>query len=160
MGWDKWTTDTVYEIERIASAVRLPGGWRFMVKWKGYPDPTPEPLWKLLRDTNNPEILEQIEKCKEDYLSNHPAERTMVEPNPEPEAERPTRTQPSRTRAQTERFTFMVYGVNDPLTSANRFLWVCAHSERSQSVDAARCTNSCRISQRFVSLPLKSSTEE
>ena len=119
MGWDKWTSDTVYEIERIVSAVRLPGGWRFMVKWKGYPDPTPEPLWKLLRDTNSPEILEQIEKCKEDYLSNHPAERTMVEPNPEHEAERPTRTQPSRTRARTERFTFMVYGVNDPLTSAN-----------------------------------------
>ena len=91
-----------------------------MVKWKGYPDPTPEALWKILRDTNNPEVLAEIDKCKEDYLSDHPAERTMRESEAEavPEVQ-PTRVQPGRTRTATERFTFMVHGVNDSMLASS-----------------------------------------
>jgi len=119
MGWKSYTTDTYYEIERIVSAERLPGGWRVMVKWQGYPDPTPEPLSKVLRDTQSPEILLQIEQCKNEYLAKHPSARTMLEREAVvAEPPRPTRVQPNRARAQTDKFTFMIYGANDPMLSA------------------------------------------
>ena len=121
MGWNEYTASTRYEIERIVSASRLPGGWRYMVKWVGYPDPTPEAQWKILRDTQNPEILAQMEQCKQDYLSTHPAERTMIEGASDAEDEelvKPSRVQPRRERPQVDRFTFHVYGVLDPPSSA------------------------------------------
>jgi hypothetical protein len=121
MGWSTYTADTRYVIERIVSATRLPGGWRFMVKWAGYPDPTPEPQWKILRDTADPTILEQMEQCKQDYLSTHPAERTMIERAHDMEGEKPiepSRVQPRRARPRTDRLVFHVYGVQDPPTSA------------------------------------------
>ena len=121
MGWSEYTASTKYEIERIVSATRLPGGWRYMVKWVGYPDPTPEAQWKILRDTQNPEILEQMEQCKQDYLSTHPAERTMIEGATDAEDEeaiKPSRVQPHRERSKTTRFTFLVHGVMDPPSSA------------------------------------------
>ena len=86
-----------------------------MVKWVGYPEPTPEPQWKILRDTKDPTILEQMEQCKQDYLAKNPAERTMVEVERAEHVE-PERIQPRRSRARTERFTFYVYGVADPPT--------------------------------------------
>ena len=90
-----------------------------MVKWKGYPDPTPEPLWKILRDVkDHPEILAQIESCKEEYLADHPSERSMVERTKEVEVPEASRILPSRARAKTERFTFAIFGVNDPAPTA------------------------------------------
>jgi len=49
-GWDdsgddyKADPSKEYQIERIVSAYRSGRGWKLMVKWAGYPDPTPEPL--------------------------------------------------------------------------------------------------------------------
>ena len=34
------------------------------------------------------------------------------------EPPRPTRVQPNRARVQTDKFTFMIYGANDPMLSA------------------------------------------
>ena len=38
------------------------------VKWVGYPDPTPEPLYQILQQTNHPDVLANIERCKADHL--------------------------------------------------------------------------------------------
>lgn len=60
-----------FEIERIVSAVKAGRGWTLQVKWAGYPDTTPEPLWRILRQTNHPDILQDIERCKADYYLQH-----------------------------------------------------------------------------------------
>ena len=60
--------DKVYEVERIVRAERVGAGWRLHVLWKGYPEATPEPLHKVLKCTQHPEILAEIERCKQDYL--------------------------------------------------------------------------------------------
>lgn len=67
--------DKEYEIERIVGATKLGGGWRLMVKWKDYPDATPEPMWKILKQTNHPDIIRDIKRCKDDYYSLNPSER-------------------------------------------------------------------------------------
>jgi hypothetical protein len=92
------------------SATKISKGWQLSVKWSGYPDPTPEPLWKILKQTSNPTILQEIEKCKADYLAQHP--RTITEESDEPT---PSRSQPERSRGQPERFTFAVFGVSEPI---------------------------------------------
>ena len=112
LGWASPATETYYEIERIVSAARVGRGWRFQVKWVGYPDPTPEPLWKILRDTKNPEILTQIDQCKEDYLASNPSERAMLDREKE-EIPRPTATRVQPKRNATEKFTFAVFGILD-----------------------------------------------
>ena len=65
--------DAEYPIERIVSATRVGGGWSLQVKWENYPDTTPEPLWKILKQTNHPDILRDIERCKSDYFLQHPS---------------------------------------------------------------------------------------
>ena len=64
--------DVDYPIERIVSATRVGRGWSLQVKWEGYPETTTEPLWKITSQTNHPEILKDIERCKEDYYLQHP----------------------------------------------------------------------------------------
>ena len=120
MGWATWTATQEYEIERIVSGKRIGRGWTFQVKWKGYPETTPEAYWKLMRDAkNNPDILAEIEQCKDDYLAAYPSERTVIEAEERLEADTaPERTQPVRQRAQPERFTFAVFGANDPLSAS------------------------------------------
>ena len=73
-----------------------------------------------MRDAkDNPDILAEIEQCKDDYLAAHPSERTMIEAEERLEADAaPERTQPVRQRAQPERFTFAVLGANDPLSAS------------------------------------------
>ena len=94
--------DETYEIERVVSATKVGGGWRLQVKWKGYDDVTSESLSHVLKETHgHPEVLRDIEKCKADYLAQHPA--ADLEPAPVPE---PTRVQPARQRAQPARFVF------------------------------------------------------
>ena len=68
----EYDKDKEYEIERVVSAVKAGRGWTLQVKWAGYPGTTPEPLWKVLRDTNHPDILKDIERCKADYYLQHP----------------------------------------------------------------------------------------
>ena len=64
----------------FVSGKRIGRGWTFQVKWKGYPETTPEAYWKLMRDAkDNPDILAEIEQCKDDYLAAHPSERTVIE---------------------------------------------------------------------------------
>ena len=100
-GCSAWTTERVYPIERIVSATKVSGGWQLSVKvW------VPEPLWKILEQTSNPTILQEIERCKADYLSRHP--RMLTE---EINETIPSRSQPSRKRDQPERFTFAVFGL-------------------------------------------------
>ena len=64
-----------YAIERIVSATKVGRGWTLQVKWEGYPDTTPEPLWKIVKQTNHPDILRDIKKCKEDFYLQHPNAR-------------------------------------------------------------------------------------
>ena len=60
-------------IERIVSAVKVGRGWSLQVKWEGYPDTTKEPLWRITSQTNHPDILRDIERCKQDYYLQHPS---------------------------------------------------------------------------------------
>ena len=68
-GYSEWTADKVYPIERIVGAEMIGGGWRLQVKWLGFPQPTPEPMNKILKQMkNHPEILEQIDHCKNEWF--------------------------------------------------------------------------------------------
>jgi hypothetical protein len=114
-GWSTYHQDPsrTYEIERIVSARRKGGGWSLMVKWVGYPTPTPEPLSAILSQTNNPEILREIERCKADYIACNPGEAvTESTSGSEPEV-LPTRVLPTRMRSRTDRLMFQVYGAVD-----------------------------------------------
>ena len=64
-----------FAIERVVSAIKVGRGWTLQVKWEGYPDTTPEPLWKILKQTNHPDVLGDIKKCKEDFYLQHPGAR-------------------------------------------------------------------------------------
>jgi hypothetical protein len=74
-----WDPEESFEIDRIVSAVRLGRGWQLQVKWKGYQDTTPEPLSKILKQTNHPDILRDIARCKDDYYLMHPSARDADE---------------------------------------------------------------------------------
>ena len=103
-----WAAPPTYEIDRVLSAKKAGGGWTLMVKWKGYPDPTPEPLSGVLRDTQHPEVLSDIARCQHEYLAQHPAERAdFREDVPRPA---PARVQPERTRSRPDNFTFSITG--------------------------------------------------
>ena len=75
-GWAAWHEDPKqeFEIEKVVSASKAGRGWRVMVKWVGYPEPTEEALWKILKQTNHPTVIDEIEKCKHDYLAQFPGE--------------------------------------------------------------------------------------
>ena len=130
-----WTSDTLYEIERIVSATRVGSGWRLVVKWKGYPDSTPERLQSILRQVHgHPDILAQIEQCKADYLSQHPTVRDVLEQQGEtddpatlgdstPDVQ-PTRQQPHRERQPPTHFMFSVYGARDPISTSVQLMQV------------------------------------
>ena len=134
-GWATWTSDTRYEIERIVSATRVGSGWRLVVKWKGYPDSTPERLQSILRQVHgHPDILAQIEQCKADYLSQHPTVRDVLEQQGEtddpatlgdstPDVQ-PTRQQPHRERQPPTHFMFSVYGARDPISTSVQLMQV------------------------------------
>ena len=113
-GWNSWTPQTAYTIERILGATKVGGGWRLMVKWEGYPDPTPEPLGKILRSVSDPHLLEQIEQCKRDHLLQNPSARVdaPVAPStadvPIPNDGPTRRILPTRARHATERLILSV----------------------------------------------------
>ena len=117
-GWLDWAKDPSqkYEIERIVGAERAGRGWRIHVKWKGYPDPTPETLTDLLKDIkDNRQLLDEIEKCKSDYLLLHPAVRVELEKDEALEAQAPVRVQPSRLAKPTQ-FSVLIVS-EDPYSS-------------------------------------------
>ena len=92
-----------------------------MVKWKGYPTPTPEPQSKLLRQIKDKDLLQQMERLKTEYLEANPAEQPLpsaadVRPA-STTAPQPSRIQPARTRNVPSRTVFCVYGSTDPVTS-------------------------------------------
>ena len=111
MGWTDWTPEKVYEIEAITSAQRVGSGWRVWVRWRGYPDATPEPLSKIEKSLDS-ELAAQVEKCKAAYFDANPSERHVFVDDPPAE---PTRVQPSRARKQTEHLIYMVNGVDRPI---------------------------------------------
>ena len=110
--------DDRYLIERILGAERLgKGRWRVHVKWENYSDEhnTHEPLSKVLKDIHgHPELLKQIEECKDAYYSAHPGEREFDEaPSAPIDVPEPTRTQPTRDRDQPRRLVYQVSAEND-----------------------------------------------
>ena len=105
MGWDTWTPQREYRIERIVSASKIGGGWRLMVKWEGYPDPTPEGLQRILKQVRGePSILADIERCKADYIALHP-ERSS-DPPIRDESSEPTLVRPQRDKHRPDYFEF------------------------------------------------------
>ena len=106
MGWATWTPEATYEIERIVGARKQGKGWTLQVLWKGYPEATPEPLHKILRQVRgHPEVLAEIEKCQNDYL--------MQNPDAEPEAVGPGLMErgrdETRHRSAPERLMFPIF---------------------------------------------------
>ncbi|RPG36136.1 MAG: hypothetical protein CBB72_004845, partial [Muricauda sp. TMED12] len=99
-GWKAWEADpnTKFQIERIVKAERVGRGWTLHVKWVGYPGTTSEPLSYISKIRNlDPEILADIERCKEEYIASNPsAGKETVERPPLRPA--PTRIQPDRVR--------------------------------------------------------------
>lgn len=71
-GWASWRPERLYEIERITRAYRQGSGWRVVVKWKDNPETTPERLSSILRQTQHPDILKEIEEAKRRYLDENP----------------------------------------------------------------------------------------
>ena len=82
-GWASWRPERLYEIERITRAYRQGSGWRVVVKWKDNPETTPERLSSILRQTQHPDILKEIEEAKRRYLDEHPAPTAGVHPDVE-----------------------------------------------------------------------------
>ena len=82
-----------------------------MVKWVGYPDPTPEALSKIQQQAagSHPDIIRQIAECKAAYLAGRP-DNTIEETPAVPE---PTRIQPARDRQQARRFMFTLDALCD-----------------------------------------------
>jgi hypothetical protein len=79
------------------------GGWRLQVKWLGFPQPPPEPMNKILKQTkNHPEILEQIDHCKNEWLLANPSAARAAQ-REAPAQPVPTRLQPARDRDQPRR---------------------------------------------------------
>ena len=76
-----------------------------MVKWKGYPDATPEQLSKLTHQKIDQVFLDQIAQRQADYDLAHPKEARPVDTQPPPN---PTRDVPLRERVQPHRFVFHV----------------------------------------------------
>ena len=68
-----WDPAQRFEIEDIVGATRVGGGWQLQVKWKGYPDATKEPLWRVTSSTKHPDILSAIKRCQDDYNTSHPS---------------------------------------------------------------------------------------
>ena len=109
-GWSDWDAKRSYEIERVVSAQRKGSGWSLMVKWKGYPIPTPESLSTILQQTNHPDILKEIDQCKQDYYALNPSSDPTTEGMEEGDQKRPepTRVLPTRTRSKPDHFMYSV----------------------------------------------------
>ena len=114
-GWSAYTTSRIYDIESIVSAKLAGSGWRLSVKWKGYPLPTDEPLGKVLAQTNHPDILRDIERCKQEFYATRPTRRTVPKALADPTP--PTRVS-GRERVDPHRFMF--YSNDDCQTRAER----------------------------------------
>ena len=67
-----WDPAQRFEIEDIVGATRVGGGWQLQVKWKGYPDATKEPMWRITSSTKHPDILNAIKRCQDDYRTSYP----------------------------------------------------------------------------------------
>ena len=138
--WTSWSRnkDKVYAIDSIVSATRVGSGWSLMVKWTGYPHPTPEPLSKILAQTNNPQILADIERCKQNYALMHPgAEPSSDRANaaaPDREPPVAVRVLPQRARAAPDRFIHHLH--TSPFRNADR--GVLVSSTRLLAVFARR----------------------
>ena len=157
----EWTTSDKFIVERIVRAERMPnGGWKVYVKWAGYGDDviTAEPLSRIKRDVSDPEILDQIERCKESYLAAHPAERRS---DPvEPVLEAPTRVQPSRAREAPTRMVFHL--PTEPDTAERNSALVCYGLSQLGKSAARRCNVLSKLGHDFgnyaiCSFPLTSS---
>ena len=148
-GWSAWRQDSnqLYEIERVISAERKGSGWSLMIKWKGYPDPTPEPLSTVLKQTNHPEVLADIERCKKDYYALHP----QADPNSEdsedvqPVNAKPTRVLPARERTRTQHFSFLIKASNRRCSK----LGIGALSSTQRRMRARHCAVSLFLADRM-----------
>ena len=68
----QWDPDQRFDIEDIVGATRVGRGWQLQVKWKGYPDATKEPLWRVTSQTKHPDILRAIKRCQDEYEASYP----------------------------------------------------------------------------------------
>ena len=55
--------DEPFPIERIVRADKVGGWYRLWIKWKDHTEITPRWKSELVRETSNPELLEEIERA-------------------------------------------------------------------------------------------------
>ena len=110
------------------------------VKWVGFDDDhaTPEAMSKILKQTNHPEILEQIEQCKEAYYAAHPSEKADDERETEPPRARPepTRVMPPRERSVPRR---LILNITAAPSDDSQWLATRGLRELRKAIVSRRC---------------------
>jgi hypothetical protein len=59
--------DEYFEIEKILRATKMGGKYQLLVKWKGHVDATWEPRAHILNETNDAELLREVEDAVQRY---------------------------------------------------------------------------------------------
>ena len=136
-GYASWTASREYEIERIVSAEHIGRGWRLSVKWLGYPDPTPEPLFKILAQTQHPDLLRQIEECKTAFYERNPAARARADAHADPVAPA-LRQLPARDRRQANHFVFAITECTQSAVQSARLHRAWTHLRRDTAQRSAQ----------------------
>ena len=92
----------------------------------------------ILKQTNHPEILEQIEQCKEAYYAAHPSEKADDEREAEPPRARPepTRVVPSRERNVPRR---LILNISTAPPDDNQWLATRGLRELRRAIANRRC---------------------
>ena len=75
--------ETEYEIERVLNAQRIGGKYKIFLKWKGYDEITFRWRHELLRETTNPELLDEIARATDTARREYQAEHGYLEEEPE-----------------------------------------------------------------------------
>jgi hypothetical protein len=75
--------ETEYEIERVLNAQRIGGKYKIFLKWKGYDEITFRWRHELLRETTNPELLDEIARATDTARREYHAEHGYLEEEPE-----------------------------------------------------------------------------
>ena len=113
--------DQVYEIDRVLRATKVGGKYMLWVKWKGYQDPTPVPRAQLLQDTNNPELLREIDEAVARYREE---KLLAADDGDEPELEEPEDTDDP---SEPEQLTGRVPRIHRPPVRYNPSIGATAH---------------------------------
>ena len=147
------TQPTRWDVERIVSAEHVGGGWTLTVKWRGFSETTREPASAMERDLRrDPDLTDQISRCKEQYLDSNPAVRAQLDARRDAlrsshARPTPTRILPERaTRARVDRYQASVLPEPD---SAFDFhvMTVEPDPKLSAATDAGLADFACRVDQ-------------